>query len=210
MIKSTNPTERYKNRYNPKSLRLQNWDYAQNAAYFITICTQHHIHYFGNIENNCMILSPLGIIADILWYEIKNHAKHTELAEFIVMPNHIHGILILNNPESPVSVETRHALSLQKTQNNQTTQSIGKQRFQNQGKNTISSIIGSYKSAVTKHTHRLGFDFQWQRNFWEHIIRDENEYYQIAQYIIENPIKWENDKLNNGVGKREFDVRIKK
>ena len=78
--------------------------------------------------------------------------------------------------------------------------SIGKKRFQNQGKNTISSIVGGYKSAVTKHARRLGFEFAWQRNYWKHIIRDENEYARIAQYILDNPKKWTFDKLNGGIG----------
>ena len=138
-----------------------------------------------------MELFSLGCIANILWYEIKNHAKNIEIAEFVIMPNHVHGILVLDNGSS--NVETRHAMSLQ-------SQTIGQQRFQNQGKNTILSIIGSYKSAVSKHAHRLGFDFKWQRNYWEHIIRNEEEYLRIANYIKNNPLKWYNDKLNGGRG----------
>ncbi len=63
-------------------------------------------------------------------------------------------------------------------------------------------MIGGYKSAVTKHARRLGFDFAWQPRFWDHVIRDENEYRRIAKYINENPQKWENDKLNGGKGKK--------
>ncbi|MFK7797473.1 MAG: transposase, partial [Aureispira sp.] len=77
---------------------------------------------------------------------------------------------------------------------------IGQQRFQNQGKNTVSSIIGSYKSAVTRHVRRLGYEFAWQPRFWDHIIRNENAYHRISQYIINNPQKWEDDKLNGGKG----------
>jgi hypothetical protein len=101
----------------------------------------------------------------------------------------------LNNPDA--TVETRHALSLQSPQQ---PQSIGQQRFQNQGKNTISSIVGSYKSTVTKHARRLGHDFKWQNNYWEHIIRNDDEHTRISQYILENPQKWEMDKLNGGIG----------
>lgn len=74
-------------------------------------------------------------------------------------------------------------------------QTIGKKRFQNQGKNTLSSIIGSYKSAVTKHTHRLGFDFDWQSRFNDHIIRDYKSYQRIRNYIVNNPKNWDNDKF---------------
>ncbi len=194
-------TEKYKNKYRIASTRLQNWDYGWNGAYFITICTHNRVNYFGKIHNDKMQLSNIGVIADILWHEIKNHAKNIELGEFIVMPNHIHGILILNNynnPNTDTKIKTDNATDNATQQSQQPT--IGQKRFQNQGKNTVSSIIGSYKSAVTKHARRLGYNFAWQRNYWEHIIRNENEYKRIAQYIINNPVKWKNDKLNGGKG----------
>ena len=140
-----------------------------------------------------MILSALGIIADILWHEIKNHAKNIKLDAFVVMPNHIHGILILSENKT---VETRHALSPKHALSHKQ-QTIGQNRFQNQGKNSISSIVGSFKSAVTKHAHRLGFEFAWQSRFYDNIIRDEKMYANIIQYVNENPIKWENDKFYN-------------
>ncbi len=115
----------------------------------------------------------------------------------IGMPNHIHGILILDgngNNDGDGNVETTHALSLQSPTKQQT---IGQQRFQNQGKNTISSIIGGYKSAVTKHANRLGFEFAWQSRFHDHIIRNDDEYERIKQYIINNPAKWGDDKFYN-------------
>jgi hypothetical protein len=101
-----------------------------------------------------MIFSHAGILADVFWYEMRNHANYLELGEFVVMPNHVHGILILNKDDGQTDnpVGTTHALSL-------TPKTIGQQRFQNQGKNSVSSIIGGYKSAVTKHAKRLGLDF---------------------------------------------------
>ncbi len=89
--------EKFKGKYRIPSTRLQNWNYGWNGAYFITICTKNRIHYFGKVVNGRMQFSHIGIVADILWYEIKNHADHIELGEFVVMPNHIHGILILND-----------------------------------------------------------------------------------------------------------------
>jgi len=74
-------------------------------------------------------------------------------------------------------------------------QTIGQQRFQNIGKNSVSSIIGSYKSAVTKHAHRLGFEFAWQTRFHDHIIRDEKSFNTISNYIINNPVNWQEDKF---------------
>ncbi len=186
--------KKYKNKYRIESTRLQNWDYRWSGVYFITVCTKNKKYYFGDVVNGKMMLSKIGVITNILWYEISNHANNIELGEFIVMPNHIHGILILDdidNGDDIDNVETRHALSLQSQ-----SQSIGQQRFQNQGKNTISSIIGGYKSAVTKHAHRLGFDFSWQPRFYDHIISNEKSFEKISEYIFNNLSQWENDKLN--------------
>ena len=159
---------------NRKLTRLKYWDYGSDGYYFITICTKNKRHYFGEIIDGKMILSHIGVIANLLWYEIKNHTDNIELGEFIVMPNHIHGVLILNNNAN--TVEARHASPLQQT---------------------ISSIVGSYKSAVSKHAHRLDFDFTWQRNFYDHVIRDEVSNQKIAEYVVNNPIKWEDDLFYN-------------
>lgn len=130
-------SDKFQNKYRTASVRLQNWDYTWNASYFITICTKNREHYFGEIENNNMILSKQGMLANVIWYEIQHHANDIILDEFVVMPNHIHGILILNSKPVNDNVETRHALSLQPQR-----KTIGQQRFQNQGKNSLSSIIG--------------------------------------------------------------------
>ena len=208
--------DKFRNKYRIPSARLQNWDYGWNAAYFVTICTKNREHYFGEIAKDKMILSPDGIIADVLWYEINNHANNVELNVFQVMPNHIHGIIILNgggvagnndknmdgiidrNRDRNRNVETRHALSLQPPpQPTQPEPNIGQTRFQNQGKNTLSSIIGSYKSAVTKHANRLGLPHGWQSRFHDHIIRNNDEFHRIRKYIINNPANWNADKFNN-------------
>ena len=89
---------KYQNIYRIESARAHWWDYGWNGAYFITICTYRRKHFFGEINDKKMILSYLGIIANVLWYEIPNHAKFVELGDFVVMPNHIHGILILDKP----------------------------------------------------------------------------------------------------------------
>jgi len=145
-----------------------------------------------------MKLSPVGVIADSLWYEIINHAKNVELGPFVVMPNHIHGIIILNGTNDietrHAQIETRHALSLKKSENPEKT--IGQKRFQNQGKNSVSSIIGGYKSAVTKNSRRLGYEFGWQSRFWDNVIKSENDFKRISKYIQNNPKNWNKDKLS--------------
>jgi putative transposase len=240
--------DKYQNKYRIASARAQWWDYGWNGAYFITICTRNREHYFGEIENGKMVLSPMGIIADILWHEIPNHASFVELGDFVVMPNHIHGILILDKPnggndnvvadnDNVVTdnnnvvanndidigigmvetghaetghvetghletghaetghLETGHALSLQTSDHRSNPTVIGQKRFQHIGKNTVSSIIGSYKSAVTKHGNRLGLENGWQSRFHDYIIRNNAEYQYISNYIINNPVKWQEDKF---------------
>ena len=206
--------ERYKNKYRVASARASWWDYSWAGAYFITICTQNRFHYFGEINHQKMVLSPVGVLADVFWYEIPKHAPNVELGSFVIMPNHMHGILIINPPKlsdlsksggDVVDVETRHALSLQTEpqpqyqplQPPQSEPNIGTKRFQNPGKNTVSSIVGSYKSAVTRHANRLGFEFGWQSRFHDHIIRNDAEYQRINDYIETNPIKWASDKFNS-------------
>ncbi|SHG52314.1 transposase [Flavobacterium defluvii] len=188
---------KFQNKYRISSIRAQWWDYGWNGAYFITICTQDRKHYFGEIQNNKMVLSEVGIIADLLWHQIPIHHKNVELGDFVVMPNHIHGILIIDKQSNNIDnvqtgrVETGHALSLTTSP----FQKPGSQRFQNIGKNTISSIVGSYKSAVTKHANRLGYPHQWQKLFYDNIIRSNNDYQKISDYIVSNPENWAKDKF---------------
>lgn len=107
---------KYKNKYRSESARATWWNYGWAGAYFITICTKNRKPYFGGIilgESNEMILSNCGVLADVFWHEIPHHAKNVELGAFVVMPNHIHGILILSSDsdESESQVRTGHALS---------------------------------------------------------------------------------------------------
>jgi len=91
-------SKKYQNKYSIASARLQSWDYRWNAAYFVTICTRKREHLFWEMIDEEMQLLEMGILTDIIWHEIKHHAKHLELGQFIVMPNHIHGIIIIDNP----------------------------------------------------------------------------------------------------------------
>ncbi|MCR9016961.1 transposase [Aquiflexum gelatinilyticum] len=243
--------EKYKNKYRTESFRAKWWDYTWNAAYFVTICTLNRRHYFGKVSNGKMILSGAGVLADVFWYEIKNHHKYVELDAFVVMPNHIHGILIINKPD-----EKREEEKNDFGKEDQRKEENGKNysRYQEDGdfrnqdkdgdsrnldkegdsstvvacndstldfsstrgflkgkespiitefsqhmaaispkKDSLPSILRSYKSAVTKHANRLGFEFGWQSKYHDHIIRDEGAYQRIAQYIENNPSKWKED-----------------
>ena len=152
-----------------------------------------------------MNLSNIGVLADIFWHEIKNHSKNVKLDAFVVMPNHIHAILILNGGYidddktvvvgDSVVVGTGHALSLPQPQLQPQKKSIGQNRYQNIGKNSVSSIIGSYKSAVTKHSRRLGYTFEWQRLYYDHLIQNEHSFNNISNYINNNVKKWDEDRF---------------
>lgn len=89
---------KYAGKYRIESARKSNWDYGSNAPYFVTICTKNREHFFGEIVNNEMNLSEIGIAANNCWLSIPEHFPFVELAEFIVMPNHVHGIIIINKP----------------------------------------------------------------------------------------------------------------
>ena len=201
---------KYQNRYRIPSTRLQNWNYGWNAIYFVTICTKDRQQYFGEIIDGEMHLSSVGAIADVLWHELTNHFDGIELDAFVVMPNHIHGIVVINDGNNgtttgdngTTTVETTHALSLQPSPQPspqsapQSPQTIGQQRFQHQGAKTLSSIVGSYKSAVSRHAHRLGYEFAWQSRFYDNIIRNDDALDRIQNYIYNNPDNWNEDKFN--------------
>ena len=203
--------EKYRNKYRIKSNRLQNWDYGWSGHYFVTICTAKKSRYFGDIDGqkNIVVLSEIGEIAYKCWMEIPQRFPFVQLKEFVVMPNHVHGILVLsgnknfddqkNNVNDDTYVETRHALSLRTNpypnpRLQSQSQTVGVKRFQNQGQNTLSSIIGSYKSAVTRYAHRSGFYFFWQSRFYDHVIRNDESLLSIQDYIKNNPLKWIYDK----------------
>lgn len=187
---------KYRNKYRIPSTRLQKWDYGWNAIYFVTICTWHREHYFGEINNGAMCLSPIGTIANVLWHELKNHFNHIELDAFVVMPNHIHGIIAINNNGGNGMVVVPHTERVV-SPHDVDAKTIGQRRFQHQGSGTLSSIVGSYKSAVSRHAHRLGYDFAWQSRFYDRIIRHNDALTRVQTYIVNNPLNWKEDKFYN-------------
>ena len=195
--------DKFLNKYRISSARLPTWDYGSNGAYFLTICTARRQHYFGVIINSEMQLSKIGEYATECWLNIPAHFPYFYLDAFVVMPNHVHGIILI---EKPYFVKTRHALSLQHVLSPQQPNSAESQqleaqsqpphfRFRNQGKNTISATVGSFKSAVTKLCNENKVPFGWQPRFHDHIIRDKHEFYKIRNYIINNPANWKQDRF---------------
>jgi REP element-mobilizing transposase RayT len=204
--------DKYRNKYRISSARAQWWDYAWDASYFITICTRKMQHFFGRVHNKKMELSPAGIIADRRWRELTEHAKNIELGEHVVMPNHMHGIITLKGNASPFLftppelqvVQTRPALSPPGEEDaceneedypDEFPQTIGRMRFRNPGKNTLSTILGGYKSGVSRELAEAQCYFGWHARFHDHIIRDAEEYQRIRNYILNNPAQWKADKF---------------
>ena len=194
--------EKFRNKYRIPSTRLQTWDYGWNGSYFVTICTHMRICYFGIIESGVMHFSELGSVAERLWLEIPEHFPFVQLSEFVIMPNHVHGIIIINK----TIVETQNFASLQSpptrpgipTQSPAVTKTTGlpKNRFGPQTQN-LASIIRGYKTGVKKYSYLKTPEFKWQSRFHDHIIRNNTEYERIKKYIINNPANWLNDNFFN-------------
>ncbi len=173
--------------HNRRSIRFKGYDYTQAGLYFITICCQNRACLFGEIENGKMMLNDAGAIANDCWLNIPNHFPNAILHEYVIMPNHVHGIIELvgANHHSPKNVSV-----------------IGDNRAKNVSplrspSKTVGSVVRGFKIGVTKWMRQNTDTFYiWQRNYWEHIIRDDKSHENISQYIINNPTKWNNDKLN--------------
>lgn len=171
-----------------KHIRLRNFDYASDGWYFVTICTQNREFYFGEINDQHMVLTGIGEIARQLWTEIPAHFPMAELGEFVVMPNHVHGIIGIHHRRD-VACRTDVACNIPTTKN-QYMASISPKP------GTLSAMIRSYKSAVTKRCHDNHIsNFGWQSRFHDHIIRNQEEFDRIERYIMENTANWETDKF---------------
>lgn len=195
-------TNKFQNKYRISSARLKNWDYGNNGAYFITICTRKREHFFGEIvsvdDENEMQFNEIGVLANEFWAEIPKHFPFVELGNYQIMPNHIHGILIIDKKyivETDTVVET-----LQCNVSTDNVIETGKNEQMakiSPNSGTISTIIRSYKSVVTKNAHLIHADFEWQKRFHDHIIRDSESFERIQNYIESNVANWKEDKFYN-------------
>ena len=212
----------FQNKYRIPSSRLQTYDYSGQGMYFITICTKFMQHFFGKIINDPLTKiaklqqTEIGEIAESEWYKSLEMRPdmNLDIGEFIVMPNHIHGIMIIGknefnsgetklneNSKSPGHSELnanaesnslrRDAMHRVSTQS--TPQS--KNAFAPQSKN-LASIMRGYKSAVTTYARKNNIKFEWHIRYHDHIIRNEEEFLRISNYIKNNPSKWPDDKFN--------------
>ncbi|MBC7233822.1 MAG: hypothetical protein H5T68_11355 [Chloroflexi bacterium] len=168
-------------RHHRQSIRLKGYDYRQVGAYFITICTQEKACLFGEVVNGEMKLNDAGRIVEHCWLEIPHHFPHAALDAFVVMPNHVHGIIW-------IVVDIRNTSPSQPTLQSPAMRSPSK---------TIGSIVRGFKIGVTK-WFRQNTDIYtvWQRNYYEHIIRNDKSLTRIREYIANNPQRWESDREN--------------
>lgn len=219
-------------KYNPDihhrhSIRLKNYDYSQSAAYFITICTHQKECIFGEIINDEMHLNSFGNIAQSHWQKLTNYYSYLELDEFIIMPNHLHGILILNDipvncnihneKRAGLNVDVARAgfdVDVARAGLNVDVERAGfdvelspvakisakpaptDYNIQRKG---ISEIIRGFKTFSAKQINRMRRCRNvpvWQRNFYEHIIRNESDFNRIREYILNNPKNWLQDNEN--------------
>jgi len=160
-----------------KLTRLKGYDYSQSGYYFVTICTKDREEWFGKIEDAEMRLSNLGEIARDFWTEIPLHFQGIKIDALSVMPNHVHGILIVQEDR----VGNAYMRSLQ-----------------NRTKMLLSKIIQQYKASVTRKINSLesGLYFGWQKSFYDHVIRNDRSLYNLREYITNDPLKWELDIEN--------------
>jgi len=177
-----------------RSVRLQGYDYSGDGAYFVTVCTHDRKCLFGDVADGKMRLNELGRVVFDCWSAIPIHFGHTVLDSFVVMPNHVHGIIFIDENRHGSGVGARHAVPLPSNPLPRLFESFGKPVC-----GSIPTTIRSFKSAVTKRINEMrnkpAYPI-WQRNYYERIVRNETELNNVRQYIRDNPLKWETDPEN--------------
>ena len=212
----------FKNKYKVNSSRLQNWDYGFNGLYFITICTKDRKNYFGEVRGGLMGLSLIGCVVCDEWFKTGSFRKNVRLDEFIIMPNHIHGIIeifndmetlqrnvsaqymtggqdINNNKQSISSNNTKQFSKVETLRCNVSLENKKGQHMSNISpkSGSLSTIIRSFKSACANQIHKLGYEFSWQERFYDHLIRTDTESLEKIRYYIKyNSQMWDRD-INN-------------
>lgn len=186
----------FNNKYRIETIRLKEWNYAASGWYFITICTYNRTHLFGKMAESGILLNEIGSIAAQCWQEIPQHFSQTTLDQFVVMPNHIHGIVIIDSEPSDQTatgnVETRQA---QPSKYNRVASPTLANQFGPLVPGSLSKIIQAYKAAVTRWCKaKQQPNFNWQPRFYDHIIRNERSLKAIREYIVNNPAQWDLDQ----------------
>ncbi len=175
-----------------RSIRLRRFDYTRPASFFLTLCVEARRQSLGEIAEGRVVLSPIGQIVEEVWRNFPGIRPYVELDAFVVMPNHFHGILTFKDMGATRWVAPTPDVTPAK---GPPARSIG-------------AIVGQFKSVVTKRVRGLGdAGFGWQRNYYEHVVRDEYDLRRIREYIRTNPERWTLDRENpDRTGEDEFDL----
>ena len=176
---------KFNEKYRVKSARHPNHDYSSNGVYFITICTLNKNKFFGKIIDNKMKLSKKGKIAENHWKEISKHYSQIYLDDFVIMPNHIHGLIKIKNVETTNLGVSNIDTNLLNNKN-----LIGLEKWKI---SLIVKIINQFKRTTTIEMKNKNLFFGWQSRFFDEIIKDEKHYWTIKNYIKNNPKNWEKD-----------------
>jgi len=201
-ICAMNPTnDNTSDLHHRRSIRLKEFDYSQAGAYFITICMHEREHLFGEIVDGVMQINEYGQIAQEEWQKTASIRSEIDLGEFVIMPNHFHGIIWI--------VDGRGTARRAPTTRRAPTGALGEtsadftpthEQFGKPVVGSIPTIVRAFKSAVSRRINLARCTPGkpvWQRNYWEHIIRDEKDLTNAQAYILNNPIQWENDELHS-------------
>jgi REP element-mobilizing transposase RayT len=183
-------------KHHRRSIRLKGYDYTQPGAYFVTVCTHERADLFGEVVDGEMRLNDMGRVVAEEWFKTAalRPTVHLRSDEFVVMPNHVHGIIVIHDPGvgAGVGAERRSAPTTG-------TSDLPNGPRRNVAAGSVGAIVRGFKSAVTYRINALrnhrGAPL-WQRNYYEHIIRNERELHAIRQYIRNNPLKWALDRDN--------------
>ena len=177
-----------------RSIRLKGYDYTQVGAYFITVRTRGGHLLFGDIVGAKTHLTKVGDVADACWRDIPHHYPNVDLDEYIVMPNHVHGIVVLLGQDCKGTA----------------CRAPTAEQFSRPTPLSIPTIVRSFKAAVTRQVHLIHCFSKaslWQRNYYEHVIRDDTSLDRVRDYILTNPLRWALDRENlDRAADDEFDV----
>ncbi len=191
--------ERYRG-YRVETTRLRDWDYRNEGLYFVTICTSGRAPWFGEIRDGVMHLSEVGRIAAMYWQAIPEHHVHVLCDQFVVMPDHVHGILALTgndadrsnvrkNVSGPRNIRTQPDVLSNVSTNGKVMSRISPPA------QSLSVVVRSYKSAVTRWCKQNGPpEFAWQERFYDHVIRNQDALDKIRRYVDENPLRWDEER----------------
>jgi putative transposase len=178
----------YQNKYRIESIRLKGWDYTNPWWYYVTINTKNHYPWFGSISKSKMILNELGEIIASEWEKTRIVRKNVEMDYYVIMPNHIHGIIIIDHKLTSSEKNISNRADSNNPVEKEIITNTNPKKFQS---NSLGSIIGQIKSVCTKQIYLRGhIDFAWQAGYYDRIIRNENELYKIRRYIEQNPLRW--------------------